>query len=377
MKIRDLIAIALTVFVFAGCGGSSDDVYDYSEVSDDYSETSDNDVTAQERPDEAPGPGGAAGNEPGTSGGSSGNGDTSSDEDISDSGDTADDSDTSSDTGSDTGEIYASFPEVDRCIPGDPSEHEKQKVLDRLNYIRSLHGLGPVFYDSKDDIYTAECSVLIAANKALSHTPDNSWECYSENAYTGCNSSNIFVTWGNHDLSGFDSADIVDAFMTDEDVDTLGHRRWFIDPWLAHISFGRADDYDNFVVGSAIRVINEDEQDISKSGLEFVAYPFENYPKKLYNDNVMMSFSVIRDASYKWNNGKNINLASAAIAIIGPDNKALKVKNILFDTDGYGVPNNLRWFAEGVQPNVKYNVTVTNIIIDNVSREFQYWFELK
>ena len=43
----------------------------------------------------------------------------------------------------------------------------------------------------------------------------------------------------------------------------------------------------------------------------------------------------------------------------------MKVKNIEYDTEMYGVPNNLRWYAEGIKPNVKYNVTVSNIMINN------------
>jgi uncharacterized protein YkwD len=271
--------------------------------------------------------------------------------------------------------VYSVEPAVGQCSPGSVTENEKKKVMARLNYIRSLHNLPPVVYEYGDDVLTAECSLIIAANQQLSHTPPSSWECYSNDAYEGCNKSNIFIRWGTGS-SSFESEGVVDAFMTDEGVPSLGHRRWFIDPWLKHISFGRADDFANSVLGSAIKVINSSDQNISSSSITFVAYPYEYYPIELYNDGVMMSFSVISSTSNKWDN-KSVNFAGAAIAITDPANKTMKIKDMKFDNEGYGVPNNLRWFAEGIEKGVKYNVTVTNVGVNSAYKNYSYWFELK
>lgn len=271
--------------------------------------------------------------------------------------------------------VYSVDPDVGECSAGTVTESEKKKVLARLNYIRSLHNLPPVVYEYGDDVLTAECSLIIAANQELSHTPPSSWDCYSGDAYNGCNKSNIFIRWGTGS-SSFESEGVVDAFMTDEGVPSLGHRRWFIDPWLKHISFGRADDLQNSVLGSAIKVINTSEQNISSSSITFVAYPYEYYPAELYNDEVMMSFSVISSTSNKWDNN-SVNFAGAAVAITDPANKTMKIKEMKFDNEGYGVPNNLRWFTEGIEKGVKYNVTVTNVGINSAYKNYSYWFELK
>lgn len=271
--------------------------------------------------------------------------------------------------------IYSSEPDVGKCIGGEISSYEKEKVLERVNYIRSLHNLPPVLYKEDDDIYTEQCALVIAANEELSHTPGKDWTCYSEDAYTGCNKSNIFIQWGNDNLS-FKSTAVIDAFMTDEGVDTLGHRRWILDPWLAHISFGRADDYSSKITGAALKVINTEQQDISGSSIDFVAYPYEYYPAGLYNENVMMSFSVISDRMSKWNNSK-VDMLTSAVSILDPDNKLLKITGKVFDNDGYGVPNNLRWFAESIEPGVRYNVSITGVIVNGIPKTYNYWFELK
>ena len=403
MKKVFFAAFFVLIFFVSCSNNSKEDIYGgFDDEDADQSESTDEDRQPIERPDEAGQPGGASGNESGNPDGSSGskdddnagNDDETEPENDDENGNDGENNETQDgDSGSggekpdENGEedgVYALEPDVGSCTSGIPSDSEKKKVLDRINYIRSIHKLSPVVYDEKDDEIAAECALVITANEQLSHTPDSSWECWSQVAYDGCSSSNIHIEMASYDISSTNSADIVDGFMTEEyqaEPKNLGHRRWLIDPWLTHIAFGRADYYDGkyFVIGSAIKLINDDDDsgDISDTDVKFVAYPFENYPKELYNDNIMMSFTVIKDKYSKYSNGAGINFASATIAIIDPDNKTMKVKNIESDTDGYGVPNNLRWYVEGIKPNVKYNVTVSDIMINNNPEFYQYWFELK
>ena len=257
--------------------------------------------------------------------------------------------------------LYAVEPDVARCQAGEVSEQEKQKVLDRVNFIRSLHGLDPVEYNPAGDEQTAQCALIISANRKLSHTPDTGWTCWSQDAYDGCNSSNIYIQWGRA-RDEFASETIVDGFMTDEGVETLGHRRWLIDPWLADISFGRVDrtspDQYRNTTGAAIQVIGGAQQNIGSSGIEFVAYPFEDYPAELYSGDVMMSLTVIADASAKYRN-EDVGFSSASISVIGPGGIALAIGDVQYDNDWYAVPNNLRWYVQGVKSGVTYDVTVS------------------
>ena len=91
-----------------------------------------------------------------------------------------------------------------------------------------------------------------------------------------------------------------------------------------------------------------------------------------------MSFSVLKDKMNKFGNASSINLAGTTIAIIdSTNNKTISVSDLMMDTEGMGIPNNISWLASGIEYNKKYNVTVSNIMVDNVSRLYQYWFELK
>jgi hypothetical protein len=55
----------------------------------------------------------------------------------------------------------------------------------------------------------------------------------------------------------------------------------------------------------------------------------------------------------------------------------MKISGMKFDNDGYGVPNNIRWFAEGIKSGVKYNVVITNVKVNTTFKNYSYWFELK
>lgn len=274
--------------------------------------------------------------------------------------------------------LYSEEPDVGNCIAGMVSDFEKQRVLDRVNYIRSLHRLPPVSYASGGDPQTAECSLVIAARRELSHTPPKTWSCWSQDAFDGCNSSNIYVQWGRN-RNQFDSLSVVDAFMTDEGVATLGHRRWLIDPWLSEISFGRVDGntFGSNTTGAAIQVIGGRQQDISDSDIEFVAYPFENYPSELFNDDVMMSLSVVADRRQKFANAnQTVDFSGASIEVTGVHGTSLPVSSIAWDNDGYGVPNNLRWQVGNTGSDDAFNVSVKNVKVVGINTEFNWSFRL-
>lgn len=411
MKKIFFAAFFVLVF-FVSCSKNEDSVYGGFEDEDgESSEVTDSDRGGYERPDDAPMPGGATGNESGDPGGSSGskdddsefsdedevpvNGEENQDSDNTnpETPDENNDSDNGHDETPDEVEdegLYYQEPDIEDCHSGIPSDSEKKKVLNRINYLRAIHGLPAVVYSTEGDEITAACALIIAANNTdggtlqLSHEPPKSWNCWSQEAYDGCHSSNIHVGWAKgSDLTQEESSEIVDSFMRDKGVDSIGHRRWLLDPWLGHISFGRADYTDGngtFVLGAAIKVIHDDKPDVSDLlDIDFVAYPFEEYPKELYPDgSIRMSFSVLKDKMNKFGNASSLNLAGATIAIIdSTNNKTISVSGLMTDTDGIGIPNNVSWLASGIEYNKKYNVTVSNIMVDNVSTLYQYWFELK
>jgi hypothetical protein len=59
-----------------------------------------------------------------------------------------------------------------------------------------------------------------------------------------------------------------------------------------------------------------------------------------------------------------------------PGGSALSVNSILYDNDGFGLANNLRWKADGVKDNETYHVHITNVIVNSIPESYEYDFTL-
>lgn len=267
------------------------------------------------------------------------------------------------------------FPDLASCEPGINTEYQRMLALDRLNYVRSLHGLSEVWYDASGDAEVAACALTCVSKRMLSHFPSKDWPCYSQAAADGCGSSNLNLQW-NTAPGRYSTEGIVDGFIRDENVAAVGHRRWFLDPWLQRTAFSRVDDYDDRYTAAAMKVSWGDSGSGSV-GLQdsFVAYPFHDYPEALYNDKAHMSITVIADKSSKWKNKDQVVFSEPGVLVRDEGGTSLSVTDIGYDNQGYGVPNCL-WFKAGpTKKGVRYDVTISGISVNGKPMIYQYWFK--
>lgn len=280
-------------------------------------------------------------------------------------------------------DYYDVVPNLGSCTEGTLKDTEKQKVLTAVNYIRKIHGLKPVTYNTAYDKKTAKAALIIAANEALDHTPASSVKCYSQDGYDGSSASNLYISY----LYGSQyptSESSINSWIIDNNVEPCGHRRWIIDPFLKYIAFGRADGASiknpQFTVsGMTIWVISNEKDDLSGWDSNFVAYPYHDYPKSYYFDGQgkswYMSFTAITDRSNYWNNQK-VSYASATVEIKDAQGNAVSVSNLQNENDGYGVPNLIKWKAN-ITADKKYYVTIKNVDMGGgVKKTFSYWFNV-
>lgn len=266
-------------------------------------------------------------------------------------------------------DIYEILPDIDMCDEGVLKDTEKEKALDELNFIRSLHGLKPVSYNYKDDIYTAKAALIIVANKKMNHHPDSSYKCWTEEGEYGCSKSNLSMSWG-WESNIPKTENFVIRQVIDNNVESLGHRRWLLFPFLKNISYGRVDVFG--FTGAAIKVINED---LTPANVDFVAYPYGEYPRNLFVKNWYLSFSIVADRNDRWNN-VNVDFSNAIIEIYDEKGNALPIKSISYNNEGYGIPNHLQWKTDGIKNSIKYTVDIKNVKVFGVYKDYQYWFTL-
>ena len=118
-------------------------------------------------------------------------------------------------------------------------------ALDYVNFLRKLAYLeGNVALDSLYTLRAQHAAVLLAANDALSHDaprPGGMTDSFYQTAHTGTMSSNIAaINWMADDILCI----AVEYFVRDDgaaNLETLGHRRWLLNPYLGATGFGLAN----------------------------------------------------------------------------------------------------------------------------------------
>ncbi len=277
---------------------------------------------------------------------------------------------------------YAQAPNVGTCQPGVLSETTKAEALAVVNEFRVLSGLEPVPYLSEGDVQTQAAALMMAANASLSHTPPNSWFCWTQNGYDGANSGNLHIMGSSAPTDAFHPIEALSGFLIDDGVPSLGHRRWVLDPFLPGISYGsvhgtalEATSYP-YVSASALKVIYSYDAEIDDTALEYVAYPVNDYPSNYFQNDWYMSFSALVDPTDRWSN-MNVSFASATITVTGPNNTNMAVSAVSWNNDGMGVPNHLQWKVAGVQDLVKYTVRIQNVKNGASTLNYEYWFRLE
>ncbi|MEN6512293.1 MAG: T9SS type A sorting domain-containing protein [Chloroherpetonaceae bacterium] len=279
-------------------------------------------------------------------------------------------------------DIYSSVPDVPSCNEGALTSAEKQYVLNYINFIRYLHDLKPVVYDYSGDNAAQKSALIQAANGTLSHTPPPTSACYSQEGYNGSVNSNLHIQWGMGQGSQIDSKVSIIGWMIDNNsqnaVDRCGHRRAIINPFVTAISFGRVEGQGpaGWTMAAALKYMDNVNGNIGDHPVEFVAYPYLNYPPDLVDKSWYLSFSPYYDMSNNFAN-TNIQYDNTTVEMTDDQGNIISTNSYVWDAEGWGaVQNNFRWKAPGLQNEVKYNVEIKNVVVNGQNRNYSYWFKL-
>jgi hypothetical protein len=128
-------------------------------------------------------------------------------------------------------EWEATFGSNDMCDPGTVSEGAHANAIKRTNLYRWLAGLGPVSEEPGRRSVQQACAVVQYGMGTLSHGPPTDAPCYSAEGAQGAGSSNLAQAGGGLARS-------VDLYVGDGNVESLGHRRWVLNPSMVSTTFG-------------------------------------------------------------------------------------------------------------------------------------------
>ena len=252
------------------------------------------------------------------------------------------------------------------CTPGTTTTEFKLAVRDRVNWYRNMVGLPDVQLDlaASDDLQ--QTALMMAAQEAVSHYPDENWACHTDLGATGAAKSNLAP-------SVYGPAAIT-AYVDDwGDFNTpVGHRQWILNPKLLKVATGDVYSPTNRRgTSNALRVIWP-EQAQRPNEVEYVAWPNAGYVPHgaLPHRSDRWSFSLSRD--YWTASAPDFSDAQVVVTTAGGD----ITPQVVNRTDRYG-DYTLVWEMPDIAaapdgPDRFYRVTVTDVLVDGVKKNYSY-----
>ena len=278
--------------------------------------------------------------------------------------------------------LFSTQPDVANCRPGTLLQSVRDDVLARLNAIRALHRLPAVSYSSADDEQATQAALMMAANGQLSHTPAASWKCYTTLGANGAGTSNLYGGLISPYLAYYTEDMYLGGWLTETSnlvVDSVGHRRWLLDPFLGKIAYGRVAQVladGSRTDAAAMKVVTFTGGVSVPADLPpFVAYPYGDYPARYFDPSSLLSFTVIADTTQRGGANATVDFSKATIAVSDGAN-ALTVSSVSFDNERYAVPNNLQFKVAGLKPGVSYSVKITGVGVRGTSTDYSYTFRI-
>lgn len=235
------------------------------------------------------------------------------------------------------------------CDAGSVPKGTVDKIMMRLAYYRKAVGLNNEIDENPTKSAKAQqAALMMNANNNLSHSPPNSWKCFTEDGKDGA---------GNSLLTMARNAEAMDSYIRDQGSDNgpVGHRRWLLWPKLQEIGIGNTDRSNAiWVLGNAGSVPADNP--------EFIAWP----PKGYVPDNLVFprwSFS-IADADF---NATEVSMKDAnGVSLL------LSIETL---SNAYG-DRTIVWVPEGISTNVTedttYTVTLKDVGVGGELKTFEY-----
>jgi uncharacterized protein YkwD len=222
------------------------------------------------------------------------------------------------------------------CTAGSVSQASHDAVINRINYFRRMVGLNDnCTLDTTLFAQEQETALMMSANNQLSHSPPNTWLCYTSSGASGAASSNIAL--------GYNSSAAISAFIRDNGSGNqdVGHRRWILHSRKEKFSYGSTSN------AMALYVFASGSNTVIP---EYIAFPPDGYiPQTLVPG--------------RWSFGIPLaNFSAATVTMTGPSGTV--PLTIVSSTASYG-DKTIVWEPTGIDltntNDVTYTITVSGI----------------
>jgi len=245
------------------------------------------------------------------------------------------------------------------CGAGITSETFRAAILRRINYFRSMAGIPPLTgFNDTYNLKAQAAALMMSVNRKLSHSPDESWICYTADGREGAGSSNLFL--------GRYGPDAISGYVYDPGSGNyfVGHRRWILYPQTQWMGTGDIPPRDDYPASNALWVFDLDNMWKPRPATReaFVAWPPSGY----------VPYQVVYP---RWSFAyPQADFSQATVTMTREGQPLALQQNTV--VNGYG-ENTLVWepqanFADAPITDTSYQVTVSNVIIAGQPQQFTY-----
>jgi len=239
------------------------------------------------------------------------------------------------------------------CAVGTESSGSIGATLLAVNTLRDFAGLPPVGFDAELNRKALSAAVMMRAAGALSHSPGPDWPCYTADGDEGAGRSNLYL--------GQSGAGAMVGYVDDGGVDSLGHRRWLLDP--RGVTFGTGS------TGSTNALLVIGGGGTPAAPPELVSWPPAGFvPWPLVFDT--WSIAITQAGAVD---------TSGATVSVTVDGQSRATSNVRTLADGFGTGRTVAWesaLTDADRAGVRQvTATLSNVVIGGVSRSFTVAFE--
>lgn len=227
------------------------------------------------------------------------------------------------------------------CEGGSMPRAAIDDTLRRITGFRAMVGLGPVLDIPEQAAQQQSCAVMMYRNGSLSHSPPESWRCYTAAGAAGAGSSNLALGTSN-------SADTIDLYVDDRGVDSLGHRRWVLNGPLGRVGIGFAGN------AGCLSVFDTS----ASTTRTWIAWPPPG-PAPRETTSAWWSFQSVRGS-----------VASAEVRMVRVRDGVDVTGTVHRLTDGYG-GSSVAWSPTERTLGERYRVTVTSGALGEITYEVE------
>ncbi len=280
-----------------------------------------------------------------------------------------------------TGQLYQRPPNVAMCDPGALTPEAAQFMMDRLNFLRSMHALPPVRLNEDFQVQAQQAGLMTIANDTVNHDPPETFRCFTDDGQAGARNSNL----AGGPILGFGSLDPailltrqVDVYFAEPGVNNfvdVGHRRWMLYPQYAEGGFAIATDPSDggsFNQANANYVFGFDDE-LPDPEVGFIAFPERD--GYLYR---LAGFSGRPLSAYRWSFSVNARGADEADL----SNVQVQIRDLqtgflvpVFDVQeadpAFGLAS-VTYSVGEVLPNREYQFNVSGAIVKGELKSYEY-----